>query len=571
MHPWRIVVMTLGLVTAASAATLQDESVVAWVRTHAIPLKTVEASNGFTDLQPLKPMIGGARIVSLGEATHGSREIFQLKHRMVEFLATEMGFTIFAIEANMPEAYRVNDYVVNGTGDPAQLLRGMYFWTWDTDEVLTMIKWMRAFNQSGKGRIEFTGFDMQTPTVALDLARQFVAENEPGYLATFAEAATLVSRSNANAFGVATGKFPVTVAAGKQVRFSGYIKTDRVSEGFAGLWWRVDGEPGTRTLAFDNMQNRGPRGTTDWTRYVIELPVDANARNINFGLLMPGNGTAWFDDLTIELDGQPYVDSSLFDLGFESRSPLGFYTGGTGYAVALDPTVAHGGTQSLRMSKDASPSVDRAGIATRWNEVVAHLETARPAYRAKGVSDRAIDWAAQNARIVLQGLQMQLNTVSRDRSMADNVEWIANHNPNAKIVIWAHNGHVRTASAGIEPMGAALRTRFSDKLFVFGSAFSAGSFQAIPMGGGPLKDFTVPPAPAGSLDATLATTGIPAFAIDLRQAPEWFHQPHASRHIGSMYPNGEPYAFLENIVAPDAYDAILFIQQTTAAHKNPGR
>src|SRR5258708_3787765 len=164
MHPWRIVVMTLGLVTAASAATLQDESVATWVRTHAIPLTTVEANNGFNDLQPLKPLIGDARIVSLGEATHGSREIFQLKHRMIEFLASEMGFTIFAIEANMPEAYRVNDYVLNGTGDPAQLLRGMYFWTWDTEEVLTMIKWMRAFNQSGKGRIEFTGCAMQTPT-----------------------------------------------------------------------------------------------------------------------------------------------------------------------------------------------------------------------------------------------------------------------------------------------------------------------------------------------------------------------------------------------------------------------
>ena len=40
MHPWRVVVMTLGLVTVASAATLQEESVVAWVRTHAIPLTT---------------------------------------------------------------------------------------------------------------------------------------------------------------------------------------------------------------------------------------------------------------------------------------------------------------------------------------------------------------------------------------------------------------------------------------------------------------------------------------------------------------------------------------------------
>ena len=44
----------------------------------------------------------------------------------------------------MPETYRLNDYVLNGTGDPAKLLKGMYFWTWDTQEVLAMIAWMRA-------------------------------------------------------------------------------------------------------------------------------------------------------------------------------------------------------------------------------------------------------------------------------------------------------------------------------------------------------------------------------------------------------------------------------------------
>ena len=114
----------------------QNESPVDWVRSHAIRLTTAEAGHGFADLQPLERVVGDARIVSLGEATHGSREFFQLKHRMLEFLATQMGFSIFSIEANMPEAYRLNDYVLNGTGDPAQLLRGMYFWTWDTEEVL---------------------------------------------------------------------------------------------------------------------------------------------------------------------------------------------------------------------------------------------------------------------------------------------------------------------------------------------------------------------------------------------------------------------------------------------------
>src|SRR5688500_3327506 len=138
-----------------------------WLRQNAIEIKTVQPGTGFADLARLRAAIGNARIVSLGEATHGSREIFQMKHRLVEFLATELGFTIFSIEANMPEAYRLNDYVLGGKGDPKALLKGMYFWTWNTEEVLAMIEWMRQFNASGKGRIQFTGFDMQTATVAI--------------------------------------------------------------------------------------------------------------------------------------------------------------------------------------------------------------------------------------------------------------------------------------------------------------------------------------------------------------------------------------------------------------------
>jgi hypothetical protein len=72
----------------------------------------------------------------MGEATHGSREFFQMKHRMLEFLAEKMGFTVFAIEANWPESLAVNDFVLNGEGDPAVALAGMYFWTWNTEEVL---------------------------------------------------------------------------------------------------------------------------------------------------------------------------------------------------------------------------------------------------------------------------------------------------------------------------------------------------------------------------------------------------------------------------------------------------
>src|SRR4051812_9479960 len=220
MKTVRSLVLTVVLVASAAA----QDAVVDWVRTHAVPLTTPVAGHGFADMQPLKKMIGDARIVSLGEATHGSREFFQMKHRMLEFLASEMGFTIFSIEANMPEAYRLNDFVLNGTGDPAKLIKGMYFWTWDTQEVLDMVLWMRQFNQSGKGRVEFTGFDMQTPNVAVQIVRDFAAKADPDYAVSLSKAVEMAlapARPGASGgnFGVATASFPVEAAAGKKIRF----------------------------------------------------------------------------------------------------------------------------------------------------------------------------------------------------------------------------------------------------------------------------------------------------------------------------------------------------------------
>jgi len=144
-----------------------------WLKTHVVRIKTVKAGNGFEDLEPLKKIIGDARIVGLGENTHGSSEVFQMKHRLVEFLASEMGFTIFSIEANMPEAYRINDYVLYGVGDAKKLLKGMYFWTWNTQEVLNMIEWMKKYNISHKDKIQFTGFDMQVTLVAVENIKNY--------------------------------------------------------------------------------------------------------------------------------------------------------------------------------------------------------------------------------------------------------------------------------------------------------------------------------------------------------------------------------------------------------------
>jgi erythromycin esterase len=153
----------------------------AWLRENAIPFDTADPNSDFEDLMPLKELIGDARIVALGEATHGTREFFQMKHRMLRFLVEEMGFNTFAIEANWPEANLVNDYVQTGQGDPAELLRGLYFWTWNTQEVLDMILWMRAHNENPGDAplVSFHGFDMLFYEGAMDNVVAYLEKVDP--------------------------------------------------------------------------------------------------------------------------------------------------------------------------------------------------------------------------------------------------------------------------------------------------------------------------------------------------------------------------------------------------------
>jgi erythromycin esterase len=169
-------------IAIAGSAWAPSASELAWVRQNAIPLASVDAGSSTTDLTPLGAIIGDARIVALGEATHGTSEFFRMKHRLTAYLTSTRDFTVFAIEASMPEARRVNEYVRTGQGDPAALLAGMYFWTWNTHEVLDLIEWMRAYNASGKGRLEFWGFDLQTPDVAIDSVRAFTTRVDPSFM-----------------------------------------------------------------------------------------------------------------------------------------------------------------------------------------------------------------------------------------------------------------------------------------------------------------------------------------------------------------------------------------------------
>jgi erythromycin esterase-like protein len=107
-------------------------------------------------------------------------------------------------------------------------------------------------------------------------------------------------------------------------------------------------------------------------------------------------------------------------------------------------------------------------------------------------------------------------------------------------------------------------------MVAFGFGFNQGSFQAIDMAGGGLKPFTVPPAPADSLDGAFAATGIPILAVDLRpalanSAPAWLCTPQPARTIGAGYSEAYASYYFYPLNAAQGYDAMFFIESTTRA------
>ena len=147
------------------------------LRRDAVALRTTDPEAPLDDLAAFDRDVASARIVGLGEASHGTAEFFRMKHRLFRDLVERHGVTVFAFEANLPEAHEMDRYVTTGAGDPAHALHSLRFWTWQTDEVLALVTWMRAYNAApGKhATLHFAGFDAQFADGAVDEVERFAS------------------------------------------------------------------------------------------------------------------------------------------------------------------------------------------------------------------------------------------------------------------------------------------------------------------------------------------------------------------------------------------------------------
>jgi erythromycin esterase len=129
------------------------------------------------DLSILKKLTKDAKIVALGESSHGSSEIFKMKHRIIKYLAQHDKVNLLAFEAAMPESNQLNQAILKQQFEKVNIHEQLHLFPWHTSEIRNLFNWMQNYNQ-GKPKIEFAGFDMQHYNGAItELKQAFAADS----------------------------------------------------------------------------------------------------------------------------------------------------------------------------------------------------------------------------------------------------------------------------------------------------------------------------------------------------------------------------------------------------------
>ena len=144
-------------------------------------------TGGARDYDGLMALIGDARVVCLGEASHGTHEFYRERTRITRRLVEEKGFTVVAVEADWPDAYRVNRWV-RGTGADATAdgaLGGFTrfpTWMWRNREVVELVAWLRAWTDAlpaGRAKAGFYGLDLYSMFASIEAVVGYLDQVDP--------------------------------------------------------------------------------------------------------------------------------------------------------------------------------------------------------------------------------------------------------------------------------------------------------------------------------------------------------------------------------------------------------
>jgi erythromycin esterase-like protein len=146
-----------------------------------------ELTGSGDDYDALLDLVGRKRFVLLGEATHGTHEFYRERARISKRLIEEKGFNAVAVEADWPDAYRVNRYVLGQSNDvdaAAALsdFRRFPAWMWRNTDVVRFVEWLRARNDAHgqhQTKARFYGLDLYSLRASMEAVVTYLDVVDP--------------------------------------------------------------------------------------------------------------------------------------------------------------------------------------------------------------------------------------------------------------------------------------------------------------------------------------------------------------------------------------------------------
>ncbi len=143
----------------------EDGGKTAWLKKHAVAVRTIDPQDeDFKDLMPLVEKIGNARVVALGEQSHGDGAAFLAKHRLVRFLHQKMGFDVLAWESGLFDCREMDAALLSGTSLQGAVLKGLFPIWGQSQQVQPVLAYATAGAPTGR-RLEMAGFDCQFSSI----------------------------------------------------------------------------------------------------------------------------------------------------------------------------------------------------------------------------------------------------------------------------------------------------------------------------------------------------------------------------------------------------------------------
>lgn len=157
------------------------DEVTAWLGRAASGLAGTGPTDGDDDLEPLRAMLDGVDVVGFADTTHGTREFFDVRHRMLRFLVERMGFRNLFLEAGHSAVRAVDDYIAGGRGDKSAALSGLGFAMWDVEEFSRVLDWLRRHNDTvpDEDRVRLHGADIWNTRASRDAILRYLRDTAP--------------------------------------------------------------------------------------------------------------------------------------------------------------------------------------------------------------------------------------------------------------------------------------------------------------------------------------------------------------------------------------------------------